>query len=82
MLDYLILSKRHIEEVMLILCLVRYCNMMYVVAGHVIETLTGGSLEMFLKERIWQPLGMKSTVSSSLHPLKPGLHKFIRHNYF
>jgi len=37
--------------------------MMYVVAGHVISTLTGKSLEEFLKERVWGPLGMKSTVS-------------------
>lgn len=43
--------------------------MMYVVAGHIIETLTGGSMEKFLKERIWQPLGMKSTVSQSLFPM-------------
>ncbi|KAH9208370.1 putative penicillin-binding protein [Leptodontidium sp. 2 PMI_412] len=43
----------------------QYCNMMYVVAGHIIETLTGGSLEKFLKERIWQPLGMKSTSFSN-----------------
>ncbi|KAL2062947.1 hypothetical protein VTL71DRAFT_6019 [Oculimacula yallundae] len=43
----------------------QYCNMMYVVAGHIIETLSGGSLESFLKEKIWKPLGMKSTSFSN-----------------
>ncbi|KAG4418237.1 hypothetical protein IFR04_008595 [Cadophora malorum] len=43
----------------------QYCNMMYVVAGHVISTLTGKSLEEFLKERVWGPLGMKSTSFSN-----------------
>ncbi|CZT43085.1 uncharacterized protein RSE6_03071 [Rhynchosporium secalis] len=42
-----------------------YCNMMYVVAGHIIETLTGGSLESFIKKEIWEPLGMTSTSFSN-----------------
>jgi len=42
----------------------QYCNLMFVVASHVVETLTGMWLGDFLKERIWEPLGMKSTVSS------------------
>ena len=41
----------------------QYCNMMYVVASYIIETLEGVWLGDFLKERIWTPLGMKSTVS-------------------
>jgi CubicO group peptidase (beta-lactamase class C family) len=41
----------------------QYCNMMYGVASHVIETLTGKWLGDVLKERIWGPLGMKATVS-------------------
>ncbi|XMA10034.1 hypothetical protein WAI453_002825 [Rhynchosporium graminicola] len=39
--------------------------MMYVVAGHIIETLTGGSLESFIKKEIWEPLGMTSTSFSN-----------------
>ena len=41
----------------------QYCNLMFVVASHVVETLTGAWLGDFLKERVWEPLGMKSTVS-------------------
>jgi CubicO group peptidase (beta-lactamase class C family) len=41
----------------------QYCNQMYGVASHVIETLTGKWLGDVLKERIWGPLKMKSTVS-------------------
>jgi CubicO group peptidase (beta-lactamase class C family) len=40
----------------------QYCNLMFVVASHVVETLTGVWLGDVLKERIWEPLGMKSTV--------------------
>jgi CubicO group peptidase (beta-lactamase class C family) len=43
----------------------QYCNMMFVVVSHVVETLTGAWLGDFLKERIWGPLGMHGTVSSS-----------------
>lgn len=43
-----------------------YCNIMYVVVGHVVSTLSGKPLKDFLKERIWEPLGMKSTVSRLL----------------
>jgi len=42
----------------------QYCNQMYGVASHVIETLTGKWLGDVLKERIWGPLDMKATVSS------------------
>lgn len=37
--------------------------MMFVVASHVVETLTGKWLGDFLRERIWEPLGMNGTVS-------------------
>jgi CubicO group peptidase (beta-lactamase class C family) len=38
-----------------------YCNTMYVVLSHVIETITGKWLGNVLKERLWGPLGMNST---------------------
>jgi CubicO group peptidase (beta-lactamase class C family) len=41
----------------------QYCNIMFVVVSHVIETLSGKWLGDFLKERIWTPLNMHSTVS-------------------
>jgi len=40
----------------------QYCNIMYSVASHVIQTLTGKWLRDVLKERIWGPLDMKATV--------------------
>lgn len=39
-----------------------YCNMMYAVASHAIETLAGGRfLGALLREWIWAPLGMDGT---------------------
>lgn len=43
-----------------------YCNMMYVVASHVVETLTGSWLGDVIYERIWKPIGMESTVRAVL----------------
>ncbi|CAG8961253.1 hypothetical protein HYFRA_00013309 [Hymenoscyphus fraxineus] len=42
----------------------QYCNIMYIVASYVIETITGMWLGDFLRERIWKPLGMESTYFS------------------
>lgn len=39
----------------------QYCNLMYVVLGHVIETLTGKRLDEAMREIIWEPLGMNAT---------------------
>ncbi|KAI9720465.1 MAG: hypothetical protein M1812_002971 [Candelaria pacifica] len=41
-----------------------YCNIMYVAVSHAIETVTGMWLGDFLRERIWHPLGMRSTFFS------------------
>ena len=41
----------------------QYCNMMYITISHVIETVTGTWLGDYLKEKIWGPLEMNSTVS-------------------
>lgn len=40
----------------------QYCNMMFVVVSYVVERLMGVWLGDFLRERIWEPLGMRSTV--------------------
>lgn len=42
----------------------QYCNQMFVVAGHVIQTLTGSWLGDSLREWIWEPLGMDATYFS------------------
>jgi CubicO group peptidase (beta-lactamase class C family) len=39
-----------------------YNNMMYVGAGYVIELLSGKTWEEFVRQRIFEPLGMKSSV--------------------
>jgi len=41
-----------------------YNNMMYTGAGYVVELLSGKPWEEFVRERIFEPLGMKSTVFS------------------
>lgn len=40
---------------------VYYCNLMYVTLSHVIETVTGKWLGHVLREKLWGPLGMRST---------------------
>lgn len=42
----------------------QYCNLMFLVAGHIIETVTGSKLGDLIKHNIWTPLGMDSTFSS------------------
>lgn len=47
-----------------------YCNAMYVVLSHVIETVTGKGLGDVLREEIWEPLGMESTYFDLDHARK------------
>ena len=42
----------------------QYCNMMYIVVSHLIETWTGMWLGDFLRKRIYEPLKMSSTFFS------------------
>ncbi|KAL4732931.1 beta-lactamase/transpeptidase-like protein [Aspergillus similis] len=39
----------------------QYCNLMYVVAAHLVEKMTNQSLYEFLRENLWGPLNMHST---------------------
>lgn len=39
----------------------QYCNLLYITAAHLIETVTGSSFEEFLQTNIWHPLGMTDT---------------------
>ncbi|KUJ20474.1 beta-lactamase/transpeptidase-like protein [Mollisia scopiformis] len=41
-----------------------YSNIMYVAAAYVVDTMSGQRIADFLKERVWGPLGMKSTFFS------------------
>ncbi|PWY72783.1 penicillin-binding protein [Aspergillus eucalypticola CBS 122712] len=59
----------------------QYCNLMYVVVSHVIETLTGGKwLGDTLTRTIWHPLGMKSTYFN-LNDAKASPHHLARGYY-
>jgi len=44
-----------------------YCNLLYITAGLVILKITGGSWDDFIRERIFEPLGMKNSVTSPLY---------------
>jgi CubicO group peptidase (beta-lactamase class C family) len=59
----LVRSLRHLPLTAPLRTKFQYCNMMYVTVSYVIETLTGVWLGDFLKDNIWEPLGMNSTVS-------------------
>lgn len=39
----------------------RYCNLMYMVASHVLQTLTGREVGAILRDWLWRPLGMNAT---------------------
>ncbi|KAL4884505.1 beta-lactamase/transpeptidase-like protein [Aspergillus karnatakaensis] len=39
----------------------QYCNLMYITAAYLVESVTGHSLDSFLHENIWSVLGMTST---------------------
>lgn len=42
----------------------QYCNLMYGVASHLIETITNQSLGSYLRDNIWSPLNMTETYIS------------------
>ncbi|KAI1078880.1 beta-lactamase/transpeptidase-like protein [Whalleya microplaca] len=39
----------------------RYCNLMFMVVSHAVQTLTGEALGVALRREIWGPLGMRAT---------------------
>jgi len=47
----------------------QYSNTNYVVAGRILEKVTGMPLMAFLESRIFRPLGMQSPVDLDVHPL-------------
>ena len=42
----------------------QYCNLMYAAVGTIVERLTSDRLENVLREWIWEPIGMRSTMFS------------------
>ena len=57
-------SLRHLPLTAEIRTKFQYCNMMYMVISHVIETITKNWLGDVLFQRIWEPLGMFHTFFS------------------
>jgi D-alanyl-D-alanine carboxypeptidase len=49
-----------------------YSNTGYMIAGRIVEKVSGMSLEAFLRQHIWKPLGMTSVVNYDAGGLKPG----------
>ncbi|KAJ6784052.1 hypothetical protein PWT90_00339 [Aphanocladium album] len=60
--------------------LFQYCNLMFVVLSHVVETVTSSWLGHVLRNVIWQPLGMTSTFLSYSDARQSG--KEIATGYF
>ena len=61
----------------------QYCNVMFMTASYVIETVTGRKLGDLMQEWIWEPLGMDATffgLESAKHA-KEGLAKGYRYRY-
>ncbi|KAI9750597.1 MAG: hypothetical protein M1835_001366, partial [Candelina submexicana] len=57
-------SIRYLEITAPLRTTFQYCNIMYVAISHAIETVTRMWLGDFLREKIWEPLGMRSTFFS------------------
>ncbi|KAI0104412.1 beta-lactamase/transpeptidase-like protein [Daldinia grandis] len=65
-------SLRHLPMVSEPRTVWRYCNLMYMVVAHAIQTLTGEWLGTVMRERIWDPLGMDGTYLSVGDALEAG----------
>ena len=44
-----------------------YCNLMFITAGQVISTVSGMSWDDFIRQRIFEPLGMQDSVTSPFY---------------
>ncbi|KAE8450774.1 hypothetical protein EG329_005687 [Mollisiaceae sp. DMI_Dod_QoI] len=63
-LKYIVRSMRHLPLTAEPRTKYQYCNMMYMVAAHIIETVTSCKIGDLMREQIWKPLNMNSTFSS------------------
>jgi len=60
----IILNLRHLKQVSPFRTKYDYDNLLYIVAGVVVERVSGQSWEQFVEERIMQPLGMTHSAAS------------------
>jgi CubicO group peptidase (beta-lactamase class C family) len=56
-------AARHVDPTVPFRSRYEYSNLMYSAAGHVAEVLTGRPWEVLLRERLLEPLGMRSTTT-------------------
>ncbi|KAF2481465.1 beta-lactamase family protein [Neohortaea acidophila] len=66
-------SLRHLEIVAPIRSKYMYNNMAFSVLAYLVEVVSGQSFEDFLRQRIWDPLDMKSTNIAPKNAIKAGL---------
>ncbi|KAL4950792.1 beta-lactamase/transpeptidase-like protein [Aspergillus filifer] len=60
----------------------QYCNLMYIVAAYLIETVTGVDIEVFMRENLWSVLGMNHTFFSPESAKKYALDSDIAQGYW
>ncbi|KAL4959045.1 beta-lactamase/transpeptidase-like protein [Aspergillus stella-maris] len=60
----------------------QYCNLMYIVAAYLIETVTGVDIEVFMTENLWNVLGMKNTFFTPDSAKEHGLEADIAEGYW
>lgn len=60
----------------------QYSNIMYAVATHIVETLSGVTFSNFLHENIFKPLGMDSTYLQPSEVYAAGLDSYFATPYF
>lgn len=76
--DSALYKMREVEKTYSLRSSFIYQNLMYLAAGKVLETISGQNWGDFLKERIFQPLGMNNTYSL-LEQVKPITNKADAH---
>jgi CubicO group peptidase (beta-lactamase class C family) len=77
--DEILERVRHVKPSSSLRSRYAYNNILYLVAGEVIEEVTGKSWDEFVRERIFQPLGMNET-NTSVDDFTPGGNVAIPHS--
>ncbi|NMO18203.1 serine hydrolase [Pyxidicoccus fallax] len=76
--DEIVAKLRHIPPASSFRSKYAYDNILYLVAGKVIEKASGKTWSAFMRERIFQPLGMRAS-NTSVKELRPGANVAIPH---
>jgi CubicO group peptidase (beta-lactamase class C family) len=70
--DVSIEQLRHAEQAASLRSAWIYNNMMYIVAGEIVEQVSGMPLQEFVQRRIFEPLGMENSVFTGADVLRTG----------